>query len=214
MMGPTSKKYEIISDEEYERIRHYPKSYDLSDPANVKVFAERLRQARKDYYTRLDNMVNTSEYYNIKHKKKISQSELAEQVGLTAMEISKYERGEIKEIPINRFREICFFLDVTVHYLLGLVDKPEQSLLLDENGDYILKDGKPQVVISPMQCDPPSVVKANEGYRNLLLGDPELYWRINDIIKTPPSLRKQYKRALAEKENECRCSKNDEMKKV
>lgn len=51
-------------------------------------------------------------------KAKCSQAALAEQLGISQQEISRYERGETKA-PVNYLADVAEFCGVSVDYLLG-----------------------------------------------------------------------------------------------
>lgn len=52
-------------------------------------------------------------------KAKYTQHELAELLGISQQEISRYERGEIKA-PINYIKDLAEICGVSVDYILGL----------------------------------------------------------------------------------------------
>lgn len=52
-------------------------------------------------------------------KNKFTQYELAELLGITQQEISRYERGEIKA-PINYIKDVAELCNVSIDYILGL----------------------------------------------------------------------------------------------
>ena len=51
-------------------------------------------------------------------KSKMTQAELAEQIGISQQEISRYERGETKA-PINYIIDLANCCNVSVDYILG-----------------------------------------------------------------------------------------------
>lgn len=65
-------------------------------------------------------------------KAKCSQAELAEQLGITQQEISRYERGEIKA-PVNYLADVAAYCGVSVDYLLGRETESVQTLTEDES---------------------------------------------------------------------------------
>lgn len=65
-------------------------------------------------------------------KAKCSQAELAEQLGITQQEISRYERGEIKA-PVNFLADVAAYCGVSVDYLLGRETESVQMLTADES---------------------------------------------------------------------------------
>lgn len=54
----------------------------------------------------------------------LKQSELADHLGITQNQISKYERGESNP-TMNTFVDIIRFFDTSADYLLGLTDVPD-----------------------------------------------------------------------------------------
>ena len=84
-------------------------------------------------------------------KKVCTQYQLAELIGVSQQEISRYERGEVKA-PINYIKDVAEVCNVSVDYILGLsrnttdlLSKEEFELLevfskLDENNKIKLKE--------------------------------------------------------------------------
>ncbi|WP_295079921.1 helix-turn-helix transcriptional regulator [Ruminococcus sp.] len=68
-------------------------------------------------------------------KKKCTQYELAEELGITQQEISRYERGEIKA-PINYIIDLAKFCNVSVDYILGL-SRDTTDMLSDEDFELL-----------------------------------------------------------------------------
>lgn len=65
-------------------------------------------------------------------KAKCSQAELAEHLGITQQEVSRYERGETKA-PVNYLADVAEFCGVSVDYILGRETEPVQMLKPDES---------------------------------------------------------------------------------
>ena len=65
-------------------------------------------------------------------KAKCSQAALAEHLGTSQQEVSRYERGEIKA-PINYLADVAEFCGVSVDYILGRETEPVQMLKPDES---------------------------------------------------------------------------------
>ena len=61
-----------------------------------------------------------------------SQAELAEHLGISQQEVSRYERGEIKA-PVNYLADVADFCSVSVDYLLGRETESSQMLTKDES---------------------------------------------------------------------------------
>ncbi|MCR4759810.1 MAG: helix-turn-helix transcriptional regulator [Oscillospiraceae bacterium] len=65
-------------------------------------------------------------------KEKCSQAELAEHLGITQQEVSRYERGETKA-PVNYLADVAEFCGVSVDYLLGRQTETAAMLTQDES---------------------------------------------------------------------------------
>lgn len=65
-------------------------------------------------------------------KAKCSQAELAEQLGISQQEVSRYERGETKA-PVNYLADVAEICGVSVDYLLGRESECKQMLTKDES---------------------------------------------------------------------------------
>ncbi|MBR6107201.1 MAG: helix-turn-helix transcriptional regulator [Oscillospiraceae bacterium] len=68
-------------------------------------------------------------------KAKCSQAELAEQLGISQQEVSRYERGETKA-PVNYLADVAEICGVSVDYLLGR--EPESLQMLTKNESELL----------------------------------------------------------------------------
>ena len=98
----------------------------------------------------------------------LTQSALAEKVGLTESSISRYEAGRISTMPTSTVKRICEVLHIEPSELLGLT--PEKSF------EYDLKE------ILKMTDDMPDYVKSN--LLQLLKQQIKVYRRlINDKAK-------------------------------
>ena len=64
-------------------------------------------------------------------KAKCSQAELAEHLGISQQEVSRYERGETKA-PVNYLADVAEYCGVTVDYLLGRENAGRQQLSAEE----------------------------------------------------------------------------------
>lgn len=131
MTRTAPEQFQEQSDDEYAILSIIPKGYDLSDPKNIEIFSKRLRQSRKNYFKRMSDLLNPPSYA-YKGRREISQRFLAKHLRVSIQEISYYERGRIKKIPRKKLRRIYEFLDVTPHYLLGLVQEPYEMLSLEK----------------------------------------------------------------------------------
>ena len=65
-------------------------------------------------------------------KSKCSQAALAEHLGISQQEVSRYERGEIKA-PVSYLADVAEFCGVSVDYILGRETEPVQMLKTDES---------------------------------------------------------------------------------
>ena len=79
---------------------------------------ERIRKARKN--------------------KKISMKKLGEMLNLHESTISRYEKGEIQALDVDKMKEFADVLDVTPMYLMGYETKEEQ-VTKSERGKRLLK---------------------------------------------------------------------------
>lgn len=66
-------------------------------------------------------------------KAKCSQAELAEHLGISQQEVSRYERGETKA-PVNYLADVADYCGVSVDYLLGREGRDRQQLSAEETG--------------------------------------------------------------------------------
>lgn len=64
-----------------------------------------------------------------------TQQELAEEIGISQQEISRYERGEIKA-PVNYLLDVASVCNVSVDYILGL--SPERADMLSSEESELL----------------------------------------------------------------------------
>ncbi len=64
-------------------------------------------------------------------KAKCSQAALAEHLGISQQEVSRYERGETKA-PVNYLLDVADYCGVTVDYLLGRARETAGMLTPDE----------------------------------------------------------------------------------
>ena len=64
-----------------------------------------------------------------------TQQELAEEIGISQQEISRYERGEIKA-PVNYLLDVASVCNVSVDYILGL--SPEHADMLSSEESELL----------------------------------------------------------------------------
>lgn len=82
---------------------------------------------------------------NIKDRRKelgLSQEALAEIVGVSQRQISKYETGQ-SDLSAETLNSLADALDTTADYLLGRIEKPERPL----RGEYDLDDVEREAVM-------------------------------------------------------------------
>jgi len=68
-------------------------------------------------------------------KAKCSQAELAEHLGISQQEVSRYERGDTKA-PVNYLADVAEYCGVSVDYLLGRQAETPQ-MLSDEESEML-----------------------------------------------------------------------------
>lgn len=87
---------------------------------------------------------------DLRTKENLSQSKLANKIGVTKATISQYEIGGIKNIPSDKLQKIATALNTSPQYLLGLPEsvkvfcKMPTSNLVDSNSSEI----KPEIDLS------------------------------------------------------------------
>lgn len=111
-----------------------------------------------------DNLIS------IRKMKKISQEELAEQIGVSRQTISKWETGE--SLPdIEKAKLLADFFDVTLDDLLSY-DKGDTGMLVPPKGKYafgMAKVGEKGQIVIPAQAR--KVFNINTGDNLFVLGD-------------------------------------------
>lgn len=65
-------------------------------------------------------------------RRKCSQAELAEHLGITQQEVSQYERGKIKA-PINYLLDVADYCGVSIEFILGRGTEPRSLLTAEES---------------------------------------------------------------------------------
>lgn len=164
--------------EEYETWGAPPADFDKSDSERIRIFGERLRYIRK--------------------KQHYSLNDVAKELGMSEMNISKYENGKVKNIPVKQLRRLATFFGVTAHYLLGYVDNENTYLRLDPSRNIIYdSDGKtPRLVTQAMAIAPVGAQSAISDYRDLYYDDVELFYLINKLLITQQERREAAKKVL------------------
>ena len=54
-----------------------------------------------------------------------NQSEIADLLGTTQQQYSRYEKGE-RQMPIEHYKTLAEFYNVSIDYLAGLIDTPRK----------------------------------------------------------------------------------------
>lgn len=138
----------------------------------------------------------------IKLKRKelgLTQTELANKVGLSFGSISKYEKDEVA-IPSNTLRDIAIVLNVSVDYLIGLTDiiKPVEKIenelsklnLSSTDYDTLIKiwcEDK-QIILPTLKEDSTKLEKANSIIFDIYMN----YLKSNSIASTEKLINKTY----------------------
>lgn len=114
-----------------------PKGYNPTDKVLIKTFGERLGTVRKEISKRNaqiqyvgDFQLKGPKYCTIK-----TQTDLANALGVSQAMISKYESGDMTEIPEDLFLKLYDIYGVTPHYLLGYTHEWDRHLVIDKNGE-------------------------------------------------------------------------------
>lgn len=71
-------------------------------------------------------MLNLEKLAKIRKKRKYSQLELAEALGLSQQQYSRYEIGKYP-MPLETFTKVCEKLEISADYLLDLSNEEEGS---------------------------------------------------------------------------------------
>lgn len=80
----------------------------------------------------------------LREGKGMSQSELADKIGVKCSAVSKYERGAIENLPSYRIRKLADVLDTTPEYLLdGRL--PLSNMTADEDDADSIFESRPEI---------------------------------------------------------------------
>lgn len=71
-------------------------------------------------------MLNLQKLEEIRKKRKYSQYQLAEELGIPQQQYSRYEIGKYP-MPLETFTKVCEKLNISADYLLDLSDEEEGS---------------------------------------------------------------------------------------
>ena len=177
----------------FKRTFTLPKDFDEKDPKKIKVFGERLSavlEATKSRNKEISTKTHTTQdgrtcdlaiegpkYCDVTTAKK-----LAERLGLTAANISRYIHGKNQSVPTQYFLHLYDIFGVTPHYLAGYTDNMYGTLLLDSNREIVCNDGIPVEI-----CDPMTPIFSVQDYvrsqfTNLLFESPEHFSTLTDLM--------------------------------
>lgn len=81
----------------------------------------------------------------LRESKGMSQSELADKIGVKWSAISKYERGLVENLPSHRIRKLADVLDTTPEYLLD-GRSPLSNLMVDEDDASDIFESRPELM--------------------------------------------------------------------
>lgn len=190
VLGIHPEEYDQLEQDAYEECGRPPKGFDPKDPQQIQRFSERLRGIRE---------IRRAEYSS-EDKRTTSwlAKNLAAELHVSPMTVSKYENAKNKSIPTNHLRRICAFYGVSPHYLPGYTDGQLDYLWLEKDGT-IRRDenGKPRILHSAMQFAPASYLEAADAYKNLYLEDTELFWILHEIVVSTREKRTRYRTVLS-----------------
>ena len=200
----------LISDVEpdLEHLFRVPDDFDACSFEQIKIFAERLTAIRiKRKEEAKEPKISKHEFISENVVSKTSRwgrEVLARVIGKHPQMVYKYEKGLIKNIPLKQLRKICYYYDVTPHYILGYTKDEHKCISFKERKiekqkcnnqsasekeyDYILEvdeNGNPLEFDVPMWFAPLNVKAACKDYQNLSIDDMFLFELINRFIKNP-----------------------------
>lgn len=184
----------------FKRTFTLPKDFNEKDPKKIKVFGERLSAVLEAAKSRNNEIITR------KHKTKdgrecdlalegpmycdvTTSKKLAERLGLTAANISRYIHGKNQSVPTQYFIHLYDIFGVTPHYLTGYTDNMYGTLKLDSNREIVCEDGIPIEI-----CDPMTPIFSVQDYvlsqfTNLLFESPEHFSTLTDLMYADESVR-------------------------
>ena len=74
-----------------------------------------------------------------REEKGISQTGLAEMVGISKQTLYKYENNIVTNIPSDKIEKIAYKLDVSAAYIMGWKEPQFNYLYTDENSDFLIE---------------------------------------------------------------------------
>lgn len=172
--------------EEIERIQQqylftYPKSFSKSDPKLIKTFADRLKAVRikRDEQSKTDNGIARKDW---------SQKAIGQELGITAAGYGRYEKANLKSIPMKNIAVLCDIFNVTPHYLFGYAQDESAVVELDENGNIAFDEsGKPKELKTAFVFYRKSQRETISHYAKLTDENPFLFELIRKLMAAPES---------------------------
>lgn len=171
-----------------------PDDFDPKDEERIKIFSRRMCEIRNKR-----NKESTAPKTSLQHyisetvvgdRKLWTQEELAKVLGKNKQMVYKYEKGIIEKIPLKDLRKICYFYDVTPHYLLGYTQKEHTVICFDEYGNLIVDEsGNPKEFTEPIWFAPINVIDATKRYEKLSLDNGRLFELIDILITSSKEIQ-------------------------
>lgn len=193
--------------QEFEMIFKMPKDFNPKDEYRIKVFGERLKAVIKSVEQR------NSEIEEVEHRDKKGKlrtiaisgpkycdintaRKLAEKLGITEANISRYIHGENRSVPMHFFFQLYDIYGATPHYLTGYTDEIGATLRLDIDGEIVYKDGEPVKLVSPMVPIFSLQQYVQKQFSELLFSSPKQFSTITDLLYSSKDVREEAFRLL------------------
>lgn len=108
----------------------------------------------------------------LREERDISQTEVANKIGVSKQTLFKYENGVVQNIPTKYIEKLANLFDVSPGYIMGRQKQPNSPDLSTIPGIRIAKNLVNVPILGHIQCGMPVLSEANyEGYFKL---DPDL----------------------------------------
>ena len=165
----------------------YPNNFNPKDKEVIKAFGKRLKGLREECAKNPPENTQLRAYI-----RKWTLGEVGKCLGISAQGYRKYEKGELRKIPMHKMYELCEVYDATSHYLLGYSKGREYYIKLDEQCNPIIENG--EYVNIPCYISYFSHIQNQDvnNYRRLISSSPTLYNILRKIINSPPDKQKEY----------------------
>lgn len=109
---------------------------------------------------------------SLREERDMSQTDLANKIGVSKQTLFKYENGVVQNIPTKYIEKIANLFDVSPGYIMGWQKTPHKPDLSKISGIRITKNLINVPILGHIQCGMPTLSEANyEGYFKL---DPDL----------------------------------------